>query len=465
MKIDNRKIIKSSKNLNVLYVEDDAILRELTVKLLKKYFNIVDIAIDGLDAYNKYMEYYERTTTYYDILISDINMPNMDGLEMSKKIKTQNIDQAIILITAFSDSEYLHSAIELGVNGVLSKPIEVEQFKKVLYNTSRNVNDRKLVQKHYQQIEDNMLSIELKDSSTFNSARDLLEDLEVNKVTISQTWVASEVIHEKLGTNGIDVEYFRSHYAIKVIEYFLSVIKGEAKVGNCPVIMVMLDFFKHKNLSLEDVFMICVGFKNTISAYIFNKYSFNSKLFEDISFILDKNFEGVIVQYIKLKDSENIVSKRVIKEVVKYEDIDEKINYLEYISKKDIDELQDLEEDIDSLAVNIIMGSDLSVENFINLGSKIKMYGELLNNYPLFSTLGSYIVKLGAKFIEHSQILFDDKEKLVNISALVEGFVNDLIVWRKEIFENNIEDAHFLDKSFFINVETIIMFIEYDENF
>ena len=51
-----------------------------------------------------------------------------------------------------------------------------------------------------------------------------------------------------------------------------------------------------------------------------------------------------------------------------------------------------------------------------------------------------------------------------NITALIEGFVNDLIVWRKEIFENNIENPYFLDKSFFSNVDTIIMFIEYDEN-
>ena len=51
-----------------------------------------------------------------------------------------------------------------------------------------------------------------------------------------------------------------------------------------------------------------------------------------------------------------------------------------------------------------------------------------------------------------------------NITALIEGFVNDLIVWRKEIFDNNIKDHTFLNQSFFSNVDTIIMFINYDES-
>ena len=50
-----------------------------------------------------------------------------------------------------------------------------------------------------------------------------------------------------------------------------------------------------------------------------------------------------------------------------------------------------------------------------------------------------------------------------NITSLIEGFVNDLIVWRKEIFDNNIKDHTFLNDSFFSNIDTIIMYIKYDD--
>ena len=131
MEIDNKLILENSKTLTVLYVEDDKQLRDSTSGLLQNYFSDVDIAIDGQDGYDKYEAYFDKTNRYYDIVISDINMPNMDGLEMCKKIKNINFEQPIILVTAFNETSYLHSAIELGVDGFLTKPMEIQQLKKV----------------------------------------------------------------------------------------------------------------------------------------------------------------------------------------------------------------------------------------------------------------------------------------------------------------------------------------------
>ena len=476
MKIDNKLILENSKNLNILYVEDDDELRRTSAKLFSNFFKSVELAVDGRDGFEKYNSYLEKTSRPYDIVISDINMPNMNGIEMSQKIKEIHFEQAIIFVTAFNEIEYLHKAIDIGVNAFVTKPIEMEQLKKVLYTTSQVVSDRKLVESYYEQIENaNILTCNLQDASDFSSAKDILEDLENNKEKISHLWADTKVVYERLSNHTIDVEYFRKHYAIKVIEYFLNVIKGEAEVGNCPVIFKMLEFFENKNLPLKDIFMICVLFKNSVSAYVFNKYSFNKKLFEDISIILDKNFEGVIINYLKLKncDGKEIIksavkeveAKRVKKELKKPKEEAkiEEINYVEYVLENDVYELQDLEEEIDGLAISVT-GSNTTVEDSTELGNKIKRYGTILSNYPLFSELGKYITKLGINFIDNSQLLLDDKARMLNITALVEGFVNDLIVWRKEIFENNIENPHFLDSSFFSNVDTIIMFIEYDES-
>ena len=462
MQINNKLILENSKNLNILYVEDDELLRNSTAELFSNYFKSIEVAIDGNDGYEKYKLYFDETGQNYDIVISDINMPIMDGLEMCTKIREITFDQSIVLVTAFNETSYLHKAIEIGIDGFLTKPVETEQLKSVLYKTTQAVVDRKFVKEYYENIEDtNMLSIDKVLLSNYSSPKNILENLEENKENISHMWTNIKTIHERLEKHSIDVEFFRSHYAVKVIDYFLNVIRGDAEVGNCPVVFIMLDFFKNKNLPLEDIFMICVLFKNTLTAYIFDRYIFNNQLFNDISLILDKNFEGVVVNYLKMKNMKKVNTPEP-KQIEKKE-IVEDINYVEYVLENDLYELQDLEEEIDSLAI-LVTGSNTTVEDSTQLGNKIQRYGEILCNYPLFSELGKCVVKLGINFINNSQLLIDDKARMLNITALIEGFVNDLIVWRKEIFENNIENPHFLDNSFFSNVDTIIMFIEYDES-
>jgi len=464
MEIDNNVILENSKSLNILYVEDDKPLRDVTLELFQAYFNHIDIAVDGDDGYSKYKSYFDETKKNYDIVITDIKMPNLDGLDMCKKIKDIHLEQSIILITAFDEPSYLHSAIELGVDGFLTKPVDIKQFKKVLYKTTQIVSDRKIVEEHYRQIEDmNLIDLEKIDSTYFNSAKDIVDDLKKNKENISHLWVNDITIHDRLESYSIDIEFFRKHYGIKIIEYFISVIDGDMEVGNCPAIFVMLDFFKYKYLPLEDIFMICVLFKNTITAYIFEKYSFNDKLFNDISYILDKNFKGVIINYLKIKSE---FKEEVIPETLDEVDdteLDDYINYIEYVLDNDLYELQDLEQDIDSLAITVT-NSNASSELFLQLAQKIARYGEILRNYPLFAELGAYIIKLGFNIDKNCILLFEDKERMSHISGLIEAFVNDLIIWRKEIFDNNIQNPHFLDNSFFSNVDTIIMFIEYDDS-
>ena len=469
MKVENKLILENSKKLTVLYVEDDEEILESTRKLFLNYFSDVDIAKDGIEALEKYDEYYKENDVYYDLVISDISMPNMDGLELAKSLKATCIEQAIILVTAHDEVNFLHSAIDVGVNGFLKKPMELDELKTVLYKTTQKIADSKIVQQHYEQIEEsNILTANLTDASELNTPIDIVDKLIKNKVKISEMWMDNEIVHEKLSLHTIDVEYFRSHYGIKVVEYFLKVIQGEAEVGNCPVIIEMLDFFKHKDLALEDIFMICVLFKNTVTAYIFESYSFNKNLFKEISLILDKNFEGVIVNYLQIKESKKNLPKAKITKKVKAkkeeEKVEEEINYAEYVLENDVYELQDLEDDIDSLAVSVTMSSSSSIEDIQSLGQKIQRYGVILCNYPIFSPLGDSISKLGVELINNSELLFEDVERMSNITALIEGFVNDMIVWRKEIFENNIKDHTFLNSSFFSNVDTIIMFINYNES-
>ena len=103
--------------LTILYVEDDVLIRKNARIYLNSIFKEVFGAKDGLDALNVF--YNEKP----DIIISDIKMPQLNGLDMAKKIRQNDKKTPIILATAYTDTSYLIKAVELGLVKYLIKPI------------------------------------------------------------------------------------------------------------------------------------------------------------------------------------------------------------------------------------------------------------------------------------------------------------------------------------------------------
>jgi len=164
MIIQTKTIMKYSKQLDVLYVEDDDLLRNSTLRIFNTFFNSVDVAVDGKDGFDKYLEYKDVMGKYYDIVITDINMPNMNGIEMSQSIMQENDLQSLIFITAYNDSSFLQNAIDIGANGFLSKPINPEQLQKLLYKTCKSISDSKEIEQFFTHIEN--LNAELENQNT-----------------------------------------------------------------------------------------------------------------------------------------------------------------------------------------------------------------------------------------------------------------------------------------------------------
>ena len=115
-----------NKNLKVLYVEDDEIARENGLEYLENYFEHIYEAENALIALKLYEEHKP------DIIITDIQMPKLDGLEFVKRIRKKDKKCQIIVMTAFSDSEYLFKAIELGLVKYLVKPVKESEFDEAL---------------------------------------------------------------------------------------------------------------------------------------------------------------------------------------------------------------------------------------------------------------------------------------------------------------------------------------------
>jgi len=114
------------KEISILCVEDEDGIREMLVSTLKYYFKDVYEAKDGNEAYELY-EYYKPK-----IVLTDIEMKNCNGVELVKKIREKNSDTMIIMLTAYSNEEYLMELINLNINHFILKPLNSKKLNNAL---------------------------------------------------------------------------------------------------------------------------------------------------------------------------------------------------------------------------------------------------------------------------------------------------------------------------------------------
>lgn len=137
-----------SKDLKLLYVEDDKDLREETSKLFSHLFESVDLAEDGAVGLEKY-----KNGTY-DIIVTDINMPRMNGVDMVKAIKEINPTQTIIVTSAHDESQYLLPLIDAGVDKYILKPINMQNLMTVLGSVCSYIQNEQLISAYRKELEE-----------------------------------------------------------------------------------------------------------------------------------------------------------------------------------------------------------------------------------------------------------------------------------------------------------------------
>ena len=121
--------IDKIKDISILVVEDETELREYIVEYLEIFFNRVYSAEDGkkaLDIYNQKCP---------NIILTDINMPNLDGLALVSKIRENDKETKIIIMSAHSEQEKLLEAIKLHLETYLIKPIKTDMLKRVVMDS------------------------------------------------------------------------------------------------------------------------------------------------------------------------------------------------------------------------------------------------------------------------------------------------------------------------------------------
>lgn len=132
MGIDNEEL-EILKNISVLVVEDDESTLNIMSDILAtdvKTLYLAKNALEGLELYEEHNP---------DIVVTDIEMGDMNGLEMSRALKEINRKLPIIVITAFNNQEYLDFAKKIGIESYIMKPIEYDKFIEALVNSAKKL--------------------------------------------------------------------------------------------------------------------------------------------------------------------------------------------------------------------------------------------------------------------------------------------------------------------------------------
>jgi YesN/AraC family two-component response regulator len=127
------KVIECSQELTLLYVEDNQDAREMTTMILEDFFDNLIVAVDGEDAYKKF------TQNKIDIVITDISMPKLNGLELCKKIRETDKDLPLVVLSAHNQDNFSKDNIKYGVNEHLLKPIDLEELSKIIYKLTQHI--------------------------------------------------------------------------------------------------------------------------------------------------------------------------------------------------------------------------------------------------------------------------------------------------------------------------------------
>lgn len=477
-----KEIQEITKSYNVLYVEDEEVIRTNMVPLLEIFFNKVFVAKDGLEG----VEFFY--TEPVNIIITDINMPNMGGLEMLQRIRDKSQDIPVIITTAFGNQEYFITSINLKVDQYLLKPIEEEHAKSVFYKVSQMLEDRKKAK------ELEYLKIQEKINQTSQHVITQIADAYPNPCIIymdgtiryvNRAFIAlfdsARLIpllqhHEPLDNLFCKKKpylgYLRDYDAHDHSKNKISIARAKGqKIFRILKSKISLDpesvetiMYTLNDITWEEYQKVKIkNYAELLEEFIFkNRYSSQKKV--------SAPFASTVQPYKKTKtpedESRSDAPKRIIgdmeKEILRRSHM-VKTTASEYIAELDDDilqelqELQELDKEFESALYDLHEYGDLILLDAI--ASQLDVYAHEISLLFQFDDLAYAIRALSSllKSLDKQKI---ERKTLNKLYTLLNGIQGDLASWRNAIFiEQNALDIHYLDSSLFsacLQIELIL---------
>jgi len=425
-------ILKRTKSLTVLYVEDDLIVQEATQLLLSSFFKKIIVANDGEEG----LSIYHNSKEEIDIVISDIEMPKMNGLDMIQEIRKDDNDISIILTTAFSDVKYFQQAITLKVDRYLPKPINLENVIDVLNDISQKISDKKELEsfvryQHEQDLKDKANEIVLKISNAYALPTLIFKEQKVFYISESFKELFSFLDDEKLEKLCLENENLfipKQGHLSSLSEY-----NDEETLQNKVKIKQTIG---HKIYRVSKKTMELDG---EATLYIFTDITL-----EEYQKTKIDSYINSVDNLAKKTNSTTIKERFISHETVEIQSAKEYIQTLSPVMLKDIQELEDLNIDlihsIQNLKQSEILGFEKTSQLFAIYVESISYFNEFEDIYLALDEF--------SRLLNCINILDVDAQKQVLLVNFLESLREVLDKLRVSVFvEQTATNIHFLDSS------------------
>ncbi len=400
MSINRLKRMKEhTRELSILVVEDNKLFHSMYKKMLAGYFKEYHTAMDGLEG----LKMYQENPSKYDIIISDHQMPKMDGLEMIREIKETNKDARILFVTGTSDIAILSQVSLLSIDAIITKPLNKLQLLSQIDDISTQIIEKRHMQLYVEQLEQ------------MNQAVWHFKDKMRKKIKLLSYIPEAKGIHAELET---------------LINKPISLMSADEEESFEETII-------HTSEEVEEDFDV----EKAMREYgkkeeVVEEPTLSPTIREDIIDFVSQEHEG------RFKD-------------IRYSVVD-KISAEEFVSEIDegtFSELDEFREDLDNF--NMLL-NDMSLCEPSHFYGYLDQVAEFYHR--LFQTVNSFVVfsaientfKEFASFIENikrEQLEDMDKQNLL-VDALF-ALSDDLSKWITIIFyERNTDNIHYFDASF-----------------
>jgi len=254
--VSEESVLEYLKNLTILCIDDSQTTTMLYDIILKHIVKEVVFAVDGKHGYEVFQE------KHVDIIITDYHMPNVNGLELTKKIREESNDIPIILVSEIEDTDVIIQALQMRITNFIRKPITEHKVLELLSQTAKI-----LMANEYIEEQKNKKIKALQEKERYNSYQEDLafaKELNILRNDFYYQLIDSDKLHM------IDFLYNP-----------LDIVSGDAYSARCiddtTTFYLMVDGMG-KGLSASLTAMIITSFVNHTVDEMIQKHEFNLKL-------------------------------------------------------------------------------------------------------------------------------------------------------------------------------------------
>ncbi|WP_372999203.1 response regulator [Sulfurimonas sp.] len=414
--------------MKILIVDDNANNRMILKLLLEDYEEehnvefIIDEAKDGLEAVEMCKD------KYFDIILMDIMMPKMDGIEATKIIRETNLEVMIIAVSAVDDSDRKKKILNIGAEDYIAKPVNADIFSSRIENYITLIEAR-----GHQKL----------NTKTMNVFTNEIYSRHTNFIiksedSLSEFWEFFLLNARKKNESLSDV--VRTIFSIAEVQVKLSIESGIYIEESDE-----LQFFTLTKLDkLPKNIAQLIVLKNKLEC----EYKIeNSKISFKLSKVYAKE-ENEVEVYVPVA-SVVVEENDIIASPVEYSS--QELVVFDYIDGEDLYELEDYSTKLGSLML-VVGSGDIAEEEVMEIYSYLEKLGSILSTYSEVYAISKALTTLAYDMSQHTNEFIENSSDL---GTMCKAFSNDMSTWIHMSFHSGAPSADFMNDTIVVNCETI----------